>query len=211
MPSRISYRVFVDRSVKYYSTGEKKRFRSIVDNITKRGHEVGFHPGYASFFNNITWRKEKEELESVINTKVLEGRQHYLRFKMPETFVLWEENRMEYDSTLSYFDVEGFRCGTGDSFPVFNFIERKTYKLKERPLIVMDATLVSYRDYTIEKIRNKTYSSKPRSTIVVIFSRRFITLLGNGFIKSRLHCFRAGVNQCIYPILFSVLFIVYRY
>ena len=143
-----------DKRLINYSTGKKKRFRSIVDNITKRGHEVGFHPGYASFFNNITWRKEKEELESVINKKVLEGRQHYLRFKMPETFVLWEENRMEYDSTLSYFDVEGFRCGTGDSFPVFNFIERKTYKLKERPLIVMDATLVSYRDYTIEKIRN---------------------------------------------------------
>jgi hypothetical protein len=45
---------------------------------------------------------------------------------------------MEVDSTCGYADREGFRCGTGDEFRVFNILTREKLKLKERPLIFMD-------------------------------------------------------------------------
>ena len=58
---------------------------------------------------------------------------------------------MKLDSTLGYADKEGFRCGTGDIFPVFDFHNRRQLELKERPLILMDGTLQQYRRYSIEE------------------------------------------------------------
>ena len=52
---------------------------------------------------------------------------------------------MEWDSTLGYADREGFRCGTCYAFPVFDVGARKPLRLRERPLVAMDATLVGYR------------------------------------------------------------------
>jgi hypothetical protein len=42
------------------------------------------------------------------------------------------------DSTCGYADKEGFRCGTGYEFSVFNILTRKKLNLKEKPLTYMD-------------------------------------------------------------------------
>jgi len=51
---------------------------------------------------------------------------------------------MLFDSTCGYADREGFRCGTGDEFPVFNILTRKKLNIKERPLIIMEGTLQNF-------------------------------------------------------------------
>ena len=55
---------------------------------------------------------------------------------------------MKVDGTCGYADKEGFKCGTGDEFSVFNILTRKKLKLKERPLIVMDSGLFEYNNYS---------------------------------------------------------------
>ena len=122
----------------YLTTG---KFRNIIRNIQARGHLIGFHPGYDTFLDEGKWTREKTLLEEAAQTKVLEGRQHYLRMQVPDTLLIWENNGMETDSTLGYADRNGFRCGTGDEFPVFDLVNRKQMRLKERPLVVMDGTL----------------------------------------------------------------------
>ncbi|HOW08727.1 MAG TPA: polysaccharide deacetylase family protein [Bacteroidales bacterium] len=129
-----------------------KLFRHSVDEIKKRGHILGFHPGYDTFDNPCKWRDEKDLLENAIQQKVLEGRQHYLRIDLTKTLSIWEENNMEIDSTLGYADKEGFRCGTGDVFHLFDIKGRRILKLKERPLIVMDGTLRQYQEYPLDKV-----------------------------------------------------------
>jgi hypothetical protein len=66
---------------------------------------------------------------------------------------------MEWDSTLGYADKEGFRCGTCYEYSVFNFLTRKKLKLKEKPLIVMEESFVTYQpnvspEYMKMKIEN---------------------------------------------------------
>lgn len=129
------------------------RFTRIVNSIKSRGHIVGFHPGVFSQESTEAWSVEKSILENKTGVTIEEGRQHYLCFSIPNSFLCWETNRMKIDSTLSYHDIEGFRCGTGMSYPVFNILERKEYALMERPLVVMDATLTGYRQYNLEKIK----------------------------------------------------------
>ena len=67
-----------------------------------------------------------------------------MRFEVPTTWQIWEDNGMKVDSTCGYADKEGFRCGTGDEFSVFNILTREKLKLKERSLVFMDDNHYSY-------------------------------------------------------------------
>lgn len=123
-----------------YKIDEKKCIE-LIKEIRKREHIIGFHGSYASYNNPQQWEEEKEILERVCESEVNDGRQHFLRFEVPTTWQIWEDNNMQIDSTCGYADREGFRCGTGDAFSVFNILSRKKLILKERPLIIMEGTL----------------------------------------------------------------------
>jgi 16S rRNA C1402 (ribose-2'-O) methylase RsmI len=62
---------------------------------------------------------------------------------------------MEWDSSLSYADREGFRCGVCYPYRVFNIITRKKLNLKERPLIVMEGSLTTYQNIIPQKMEEK--------------------------------------------------------
>ena len=66
---------------------------------------------------------------------------------------------MEWDSTLSYADKEGFRCGVCYSYSVFDIISRKKLNLKERPLIVMEGSFTTYQlDITPKEMEKSSFS-----------------------------------------------------
>ena len=120
--------------------------KNLVKKIKNRGHYLGIHPTYDAYDDFKQLRKEKEELEKNLDTKITFGREHYLRFEVPTTWQIWEDNGMEWDSTCGYANKEGFRCGTGDEFSVFNILTREKLRLKEKPLILMEDTFISYSD-----------------------------------------------------------------
>lgn len=120
---------------------KSKLTREIIKKIIDRGHIVGIHPSYMTLNNPELLRFEINTLREVTGKEILCGRQHYLRFNLPNTWQHWDDNKIEWDSSLGYSGEVGFRCGTCYSFPVFNIITRKTLKLREKPLIIMDATL----------------------------------------------------------------------
>jgi hypothetical protein len=126
-----------------YKIDDKKTIK-LINHIKNRGHIVGFHPSYNAYNDTMQFKKEKEALEKASKCKIEEGREHYLRFEVPTTWQIWEDNGMKVDSTCGYADKEGFRCGTGDEFSVFNILTREKLRLKERPLIFMDDNHHSY-------------------------------------------------------------------
>jgi len=73
------------------------------------------------------------------------------------------------DSTCGYADKEGYRCGTGSEFSVFNILSREKLKLKERALIVMDCSLFDYQGMTYreaESVINKLRKNTSITTIL---------------------------------------------
>ncbi len=136
----------------------------LIEKIKKRGHIIGIHPSYNAYNDKIQFKKELDLLEEAVGQKVIEGREHYLRFEVPITWQVWEDNGMKVDSTCGYADKEGFRCGTGNEFTVFNILTREKLKLKERPLIVMDCSLFDYNnnsyDEAMKKVRKMTKLTK---------------------------------------------------
>lgn len=137
--------------------------KELISEIKRRGHFIGIHPTYDSYNNVEQFIKEKKELEKESDiTNINFGRQHFLRFEVPTTWQIWEDNNMKWDSTLSYADKEGFRCGVCYDFPVFNILTRKKLKLYEKPLIVMEGSFTTYQK-TISKqgmIDNITHLQK---------------------------------------------------
>jgi hypothetical protein len=132
-----------------------KRFLKLTDEIEQRGHIAGFHSGYYAFNSSAKAKEEKKRLEHSLKHSVKEGRQHFLRFKVPNTWKILDQIGMQIDCTLGYHDHAGFRCGVCYEYPVFDFIERRTLNLWELPLIAMDTTLVVYNKFTPEQAEKK--------------------------------------------------------
>lgn len=131
------------------------KVKSLIEKIKKRGHQIGFHPSYKSYEDAIIFSQEKKRLEEIAGQKVETGRQHYLRFENPTTWNLWENEKMKWDSTMSYADEIGFRNGVCYPFPVFDILKRKKLNLIERPLILMEGTLGLYMNITLEDAKNR--------------------------------------------------------
>ena len=129
--------------------------KKIREKIKSRGHLIGFHPSYYSYNNQKQWEEEYSNLSTEVSQKVKIGRQHYLRFKIPKTWQIWEDNNMKWDSTLTYPEKEGFRCGTCYEYSVFNILTRKKLKLKEIPLEVMEVTMVDYQNLVPEIMKKR--------------------------------------------------------
>ena len=123
----------------------EKFIQSLVKKIKTRKHHIGIHPSYNSFKNEKKFRKEKQDLEKNFNCELKFGRQHFLRIAIPDTWQIWEDNNMDWDSSCGYPEKEGFRCGTCYEFSVFNILSRKKLNLKEKPLIFMDGTFANYQ------------------------------------------------------------------
>jgi hypothetical protein len=118
----------------------------LMKKIYRRGHEIGLHASYNSFRSSNQVKKEFERLISVaekegIYQDVWGGRQHYLRGEAPTTWQAWADAGLDYDSTLTFADHVGFRCGICYEYPVFNLLKGVALKLRERPLIIMEGTM----------------------------------------------------------------------
>lgn len=131
---------------------------NLINDIEKEGFEAGYHCSFNSYNNFEIMKKEKNILDELIGNKPYGCRQHFLRFQAPFTWRYQEKVGVLYDTTLSYADAEGFRCGTCFPFKPYDLLENRIINIFEIPLIVMDASLQNpnYKSYTPEQGLNKT-------------------------------------------------------
>jgi hypothetical protein len=127
---------------------DEPRMRALLKSIHHRGHEIGFHPGYNTYRDQEAFARSVGNLRRVLDQEgirqdTLGGRQHFLRWETPTTARLWHNNRLDYDSTLSFADHAGFRCGTSREYPLFDVQHATQFHTRERPLIAMDASVIS--------------------------------------------------------------------
>lgn len=129
--------------VDFYYPIESPHIQNLLKRVSDRGHEMGFHPSYKTATDGNLWLREFGRLKTFVKDRNIRGgRQHFLRFQVPTTWRLWSDNGLFYDSTLAFADQAGFRCGTCYEYPVFDLEKRKKMRLRERPLVVMDRTVI---------------------------------------------------------------------
>jgi peptidoglycan/xylan/chitin deacetylase (PgdA/CDA1 family) len=127
-----------------------------LGHILDDGWEVGLHGGHEAYNNPTEIKRKKQKLEKVLKKEVIGYRNHYLRFKTPETWELLAEAGFSYDSTFGYHDCAGFRNGMCHPFSPYNLNKGKEIDILEIPLNIMDTTLFSQMHLDFEQAWNLT-------------------------------------------------------
>jgi len=117
------------------------RVKKLVKQIEARGNEIGLHGSYNSYDSPEQMAQERAKLDNVAASKDYGCRQHYLRWKVPNTWRFQEHTGLLYDTTLSFADHAGFRCGICLPFKPFDIMENRELNIWELPLIVQEGTL----------------------------------------------------------------------
>jgi hypothetical protein len=116
-------------------------YSDFIAEIQRRGHEIGWHPGWSAAFDDVRFAAEKQHIDAAAGHPVEGGRHHYLRWDVRSSWDRWDGSGLRYDSSLGFDDDVGFRAGTAHPYPVYSLATRRVLRLIERPLIVMDVAL----------------------------------------------------------------------
>lgn len=138
------------KSTFYFIAAERdfRRFRYKIEDleddlgrIADRGWDVGLHGSYYAYNDLIEMKREKARLEKTLGREVIGYRNHYLRFRVPETWELLAKAGFRYDTTLGYSDAVGFRGGMCHPFRPYDLNSEKPIDILEIPLCIMDTAL----------------------------------------------------------------------
>lgn len=129
---------------------ENEEIRRLLREISARGHEIGLHPGYNCYNNELNLAMSVEILKRVLREEGIEqpgigSRMHCLRWDGRTTPQLLEKCGIDYDSTLGFAEIAGFRCGTSFEYTMYDVSSRTPLALKERPLVTMESTIIAER------------------------------------------------------------------
>jgi len=125
--------------------------RQLLKKIALRGHELGFHASYHASDHEEQLKSEVHRLRDVLESERIfdgrmGGRQHYLRWRASSTWRSWNRAGLDYDGSVGFADHVGFRAGTCYEYPTYDFANRTSMTLRERPLVVMECTVFE-REY----------------------------------------------------------------
>ena len=121
--------------------------RLLLREIHARGHHIGLHARYTTYLSAARTQREADKLRSVLKQEAIDepmlcSRQHYLRWHTPTTAENLESAGVACDSSLSFADRAGFRCGTSRDYRMYNVRSRRELRLLQRPLILMECSVV---------------------------------------------------------------------
>ncbi len=129
----------------------KTLIQDIIKRVHKSGATVGLHTSYGAGLNSKLIEKEKQALETLCGFLIRHNRHHYLSWREVEDGWALAEAGIDWDSTLGYADVSGFRLGVCHPIELFDPIRMEPLGIEEHPLIVMDGTLSSYMYFEEDK------------------------------------------------------------
>jgi hypothetical protein len=105
---------------------------------------VGIHPGYLSSDQPGLIPIETKRLADITGRAVRHSRQHFLRFRMPETFRQLRLAGITHDYSMGYADAIGWRAGTNFAFSWYDLEREDATNLRIHPFAAMDVTLKNY-------------------------------------------------------------------
>ena len=145
-PANTTFFLLLNRTSKHDGrfTYKHKKYRELIRTIIANGYKVGIHPSYHSYLNKDLTVFELEKLAAISNRAIDHSRQHFLRYRLPETYRHLIEAGIRYDYTICDFEKGGFPTGMAKSYPWFDLIRNSKTDLYIRPTHLMDVTLAKY-------------------------------------------------------------------
>jgi hypothetical protein len=111
--------------------------------------EIGLHPSYYSSEKTSLIEKEKKQLEKVSQLKITKSRQHFLRFRFPDTFQALIKAGITDDYSLGWRDEAGFRASIAVPYPFFDLVKNEETMLMLHPIALMDSIFNKNEEETV--------------------------------------------------------------
>ncbi len=112
---------------------------------------VGLHPSYHSADQKNLLQEEKTKLEKLLQQQVSVSRQHFLRFRLPQTYQVLAEAGFTADYSMGYSNICGFRASTCKPFYFYNPENDTSSELLVYSPVVMDTALRNGMKLTAEQ------------------------------------------------------------
>ena len=125
-------------------------YRDLLWEVSARGHEIGWHPGFEASRNETVFEEERQRANHFFGPEPYGARRHYLAWRGPQSWSSLAAAGCRYDAGLGYCLRIGFRCSTASSFPAYDFAANRPLNLPVRPLIVQDYGLMAETDFDFE-------------------------------------------------------------
>ena len=131
---------------KNISPGKQAMRDLIADHMIR--YPVGIHPSWQSGDTVSLVKEEIASLSSVTGTAILSSRQHYIRFTLPGTFRTLMENGIQFDFSMGYGSINGFRASVASPFYWYDLPFETATKLMLFPFCFMEANSYYEQKFT---------------------------------------------------------------
>lgn len=128
----------------------KKKFISLIKQVADYC-TVGLKVSFFAIDNSVTLKKEKLQMESIINTDLTVSRQSYSKLNLPESYRNLVELEIEEDFTMGYVDQLGFRAGSCTPFLFYDLDYETPAPLKIHAYHLMDFALLKHQSLLDKK------------------------------------------------------------
>ena len=152
------------------------RFRSLIKHVADYA-PVSLAASYSSFDNLEILKKEKSNLEEVINRPVNNCKMRYNRVDVPESYRNLISAEFTDDFTMGYTHELGFRAGTCTSFQLYDIPLEVKQPIKIHPFAINDYALTKFkREEEIFKNVAALYREvkQVNGTLVTMFSNELL-------------------------------------
>jgi hypothetical protein len=141
-----------DRNLNYKNPWMKK----VIKKITEFS-EAGIHPSFVSNAFSKKFLIEKERLEKISQKKITKSRQHFLKFKLPDTYLNLISAGITEDYSIGFPEMTGFRAGTCKPFYFYDLKNEQSTNLKLFPATCMEVTFMDYLQMSPEEALQNMY------------------------------------------------------
>ncbi len=170
----------LDKEVDYKFTD--KRIKKLFCFLKNKGCEIGIHGTYNSYLSLTEMQNSINKLQLASGVQIEANRQHFLRYKIPDTSRIHQKCGLKEDFSLGFAEYEGFRNSYCHPFKLYDFEKDCPINVWQYPLNVMDGTLFNYRELTFkqaEKSVNELLEEIKR------FNGMFTLLWHNSFLDDK--------------------------
>jgi hypothetical protein len=149
-PTKPIYFILTSNFTKYDKniSPDSTAFRELINHL-KNFAEIGIHPSYYSSEKPSLIEKEKKKLEDVSQLVITKSRQHFLRFRFPDTFQELIKEGITDDYSLGWHDEAGFRASIAVPYPFFDLVKNEETQLLLHPLALMDCVFTNAVEQTV--------------------------------------------------------------
>jgi peptidoglycan/xylan/chitin deacetylase (PgdA/CDA1 family) len=142
------------------------RVKRTIQWLDKNGWEIGLHGSYYSYNNFKLLKREKEQLEKIVDHKIVGIRQHFLNLT-EKTWRLQAEAGFKYDSSYGFTEDIGFK--NKKHLPFFPLGNNKFIEI---PLTIMDNCLMEKKDIEKEYMKIIDLAERKRAVLVLNWHQR---------------------------------------